>query len=917
MLRRLLHQLIDLPDAFDALGADPRDLLGLLPPLQADAGPPVLVLDRFEEVMRGPDREARLSRVGRLLAETAARPSPGGGFVCQWILAYRQEYHGEVAHWLSDVLLESREAALDTLPRDLTHPDYLTEYALLPFGEPEPGARAREASEEIFLAAIEAPLALLDDDGAPRYPVRFADGEARKIAAAFADARLKRPRAPLTPELQVVLDHLLASAPPPGPDGIRWVSVGEDPEALIQSAMRDHLHRKLSDAFAHDTGERAQQRRTHALLALREVAEARLRGGGGVPAEALEDTFGAGEESVLAKLSGLLIKDRSEADETDLGYYYTIPHDRLADVVVEALDDRAERTRYRIDEHLFDLHRTVTLLVEARARGNTRATALRDEDYQRVREHRAALPWSQARKDWWRECEETHARRLREREAAARWRLGLLVMILALLAATGAAAYIVYLPKVYLAEIRRAPSYSEAVRAYVGLYRFPGHADAAEEAVSRWMVAWGLSASMRGKPEEALLWRLRALELREDEHNRREIAYLISLVEANKEKRFAGGIPASGDDHVSPTDDGTQVLVARSQGDAVVVRLWDAESGGPVSDELTVDKSSPWAPWAPRVRGAGAAVVVAVGRRVMTLNRATGDRMCEDLPLEPDEPVSSLDLSADGRTLAMASLKVVRRWDLGTCKQVGAGMAHDENVTNVELSPAGDRLMTITAGGAHLWNTASSKVLQPWSDVQHTRKRRFVTSGAFATLHSPEGILVVSAANGTLICEVPASGAAADVSPDGRWIITVDSAAGARSWRVESDHKCSALGSPVLLDRTDGTPIFAEEGRVAVVIGREWAHFLAATEAGLEPLASRRIEGKVEGALRVDPSAGRVRLLATTNSHFPTALTWYATKMVDRDPPERGAHGEPSSLLEKWQGELKLRFVRHGLVDKR
>lgn len=171
--------------------------------------PPVLVLDQFEDLLRDDDKSAGARRtVGALLASAVQRQPGLDGPVCRFLLAYRREFHGQVFQWLRDV---SRDATgWGDLPHDLSDPDRFQAWTLPPLGAPAPGTeRHIEAASDIFLAAIEKPLALTSAGGEPVYLWRFAVGAAARLARIFGEARVARRGAPLAPELQVVLAHLL------------------------------------------------------------------------------------------------------------------------------------------------------------------------------------------------------------------------------------------------------------------------------------------------------------------------------------------------------------------------------------------------------------------------------------------------------------------------------------------------------------------------------------------------------------------------------------------------------------------------------------------------------------------------------------------------------------------------------------
>ena len=156
--------------------------------------------------------------------------------ICRWLLAYRCEFHGELLSWLEDVLEDARAAAVAAvagLPYDLSGPDRFQSLALAPLATRTAAADTLAEVTRTFQAAIEKPLTSRTADGRSRYGLRFAPKHAERLARAFAEARLARPAAPLGPELQVVLAHLLARAtddghivPLGGPRGDNTSAIG-------------------------------------------------------------------------------------------------------------------------------------------------------------------------------------------------------------------------------------------------------------------------------------------------------------------------------------------------------------------------------------------------------------------------------------------------------------------------------------------------------------------------------------------------------------------------------------------------------------------------------------------------------------------------------------------------------------------
>jgi sulfatase modifying factor 1 len=389
--------------------------------------PPVLVLDQFESVLRG-ERRAR-AVVGTLLAATVQRRPGVAGAPCRWLLAYRWEFHGELVHWLADPLREARAlgfAGAQDLPHDLASPDRFQSWALPTFGTPAHDvADVARAAGKAFFGAITAPLGLRGPGGEPRYPWRFEGDGAERLARAFGEARARHPDAPLVPELQVVLAHLVERAGEPVTGQAAVLKVPEDPRRLIDEALEAHLGRALDTAFP--VPDRIG--RTRALLALRELAAAGGQRGGARAGEVLARIIGREGREVLEKLQAprarLVVAER-RGDE--LGY--VLSHDRLAEVIVRATEGGSLGGRLALDPDLLNLRHFVVLQTELFLSGDLRqATAVTAEHLAGVEAHADTLLADDDRRRWWRAC--------RERRRSDRRRRGLVTALVALLLVGG------------------------------------------------------------------------------------------------------------------------------------------------------------------------------------------------------------------------------------------------------------------------------------------------------------------------------------------------------------------------------------------------------------------------------------------------------------------------------------------------
>ncbi len=375
---------------------------------------PVLVVDQLEEVLGAPRPQAVRARavLGPLLAATVAHRPGVDGPRCRWLLAYRQEFHGELDLWLRDVLAEARSAGVrgvEALPHDLSGPERFHSMPLQPLATPPRGADKLSEATRVFQAAIESPLALRAEDGTPRYRRQFAPGHARRLARAFAEARIERPAAPLAPELQVVLAHLLGRTGEDDP-----IEVPDDPEPLIGEALADHLERALEAAFPAGLGGDVGRRRARALLALRELATPARRDEG-LRAEDLERAIGAGGEAVLEQLATpltRLVVPREAAD----GLRYALSHDRLGSAVVRMVDQEGRRGKLLVDTELLALRRFVALRTALFRAREDQATRLSRRRHALIAANSEALLWDGDRRDWWAAC---RRRRRTERRRAA------------------------------------------------------------------------------------------------------------------------------------------------------------------------------------------------------------------------------------------------------------------------------------------------------------------------------------------------------------------------------------------------------------------------------------------------------------------------------------------------------------------
>lgn len=413
LAQRLLKDILEPGEAIGVEDSDP-DLPAAFARWVAEAHcqsgkPIVFVLDQIDDVLRDPARRgAALARIGPLLAATAQRLPGVQAFPCKWVLSYRHEFHGEVREWLEDVLAQARAAkrpGIESLPYDLSDTQKWHDWVVPVFGRLTRSGGI-ETARAAFLSAILRPLGLKNDDGHAAYPYRLSAEDAGRLATAFAEARGRQPDAPLVPELQVVLGHLLhegrESAGPVGA-GVSidiLVPAPDQLEAEIQSALTDHVARALDSAFPGDRRSSSGiSSRTLALLALGRLVDGEGRRAAGLPADDLARQLGSDGQRVLARLSApdtrLLMADERGT--------YGVSHDQLAKVLAAIIKDERSRGNLLLDQRLLDLQRTIGQKVALYAGNQTDESALTltPEQRQRIAQNEDALLFDQERRLWW------------------------------------------------------------------------------------------------------------------------------------------------------------------------------------------------------------------------------------------------------------------------------------------------------------------------------------------------------------------------------------------------------------------------------------------------------------------------------------------------------------------------------------
>ena len=158
---------------------------------------------------------------------------------------------------------------------------------------------------------------------------------------------------------------------------------------------------------------------------------------------------------------------------------------------------------------------------------------------------------------------------------------------------------------------------------------------------------------------------------------------------------------AGGHSGVAFSPDGTRLATGDAGGGAVI--LWDVATSQADGEPLGGHD------------GGSAVLALAFDRSGTKLADGSGDHSAFVYDLRSrehteyrghDQPVTSVVLTADGRTLITASLKEVLIWDVASATQIGSPVRRDgsEDVFDVALGPDGDTLAIIRDHRIQLWS---------------------------------------------------------------------------------------------------------------------------------------------------------------------------------------------------------------------
>ena len=278
------------------------------------------------------------------------------------------------------------------------------------------------------------------------------------------------------------------------------------------------------------------------------------------------------------------------------------------------------------------------------------------------------------------------------------------------------------------------------------------------------------------------------------------------------------------------------------EGDGGAARLWDVESGKPMSEPLRHEVIVELACFSP---DGGLVATSSADNTARVWDAKTGKPLGQ--PLRHKKDIKAINFSRDGRRIVTASVDhSARVWDAFTGKPLGEPFQHDSIVVAASFSPDGRRILTVAGDEmARVWDVETGEL-----SAKSPRHDEQVESAIF----SPDGRLIATASqdrtarvwdveSGTQLGEPlrhEKGVAAVSFSPDGRRIVTASYDNTARVWEVQSGKPVS---EPLRHDGAVVAACFSPDGRRVVTASRDKTVRIWDVESGKlvsEPLLHKK-----------------------------------------------------------------------------
>jgi WD40 repeat protein len=365
----------------------------------------------------------------------------------------------------------------------------------------------------------------------------------------------------------------------------------------------------------------------------------------------------------------------------------------------------------------------------------------------------------------------------------------------------------VIIPLQYINTIRTARD-DVPILEYNTLREIPGYSATAKNIFAEYWDRRALRAEAEEKRDEAVLYRLQALKVKDTERRRREVS---RCTKNDYENLIATYRHNKGVLDFAFSPDGRTLITGSRDGTA---RMWRSDTGEPVGKTMKQANNIHAVAFSPDGR-----TVLTGSSGIVRLWRAdTGEPV--EKPLIHDKPVYDVSFSPDGRTVLTGSYDgTARLWRADTGEPVGNIMKHKGSVDAVAFSPDGRTVLTGSYDKtAQLWRVDTGKpVGKPMIHNRIVRDVAFSSDGRIVLTGSDDDTARFWRADtGESVGKIIRPGSsvyAVAFSPDGRTVLTGGFDGTALLWRVDTGE---LVGKPMTHDDRILAVAFSPDGRTVL-----------------------------------------------------------------------------------------------------
>jgi WD40 repeat protein len=259
--------------------------------------------------------------------------------------------------------------------------------------------------------------------------------------------------------------------------------------------------------------------------------------------------------------------------------------------------------------------------------------------------------------------------------------------------------------------------------------------------------------------------------------------------------------------------DGRWIVTASADSSA---RVWDAQVLKTVSEPLSANENS--LETTATFSSDGKRIATTAGDKMVRVwNPMTGGRVGE--PLRQQDDITAVNFSPDGQRIVTGSGKEARVWDAQTGHPVGEAMEHQDVVAATRFSPDGKQVLTAAGENVQVWDPLTGQPVGKPIHHLNVTHATYILGGKEIVTSSSSEVRVWDAQTGNSIGEPIHDDdvLAIAISPDGTRIVT-GLANGAKIWDVQTG---KAIGHAMRHDLAVMGVAFSPDGKRIVTASND------------------------------------------------------------------------------------------------